>query len=118
MTKATFLFAGLIAAAALTTPVLAQEATQEPGVMGYNYPNSRYLTGGYGARFTPGPGYYYRNQYHAYPRVGAFATAPWDESYAYGAPYPAYPRVGAFATAPWDNSYAYYGEPSVNWTAP
>ena len=94
MTKATFLFAGLIAAAALTTPVLAQEATQEPGVMGYNYPNSRYLTGGYGARFTPGPGYYYRNQYHAYPRVGAFATAPWDDS------------------------YAYYGEPSVNWTAP
>jgi hypothetical protein len=119
MTKGTILFAGLIAAAGLTTPVLAQEATQEPGVMGFNYPNTRYLTGGYGARFTPGPRYYYRNQYQPYPRVGAFATAPWDDSYAsYGGPYPARPRVGAFATAPWDNGTAYDGEPSVNWVAP
>src|SRR5437016_11071391 len=104
MTTMKLMSAGLLSVALLAAPAMAQEATQEPGVMGYNYPNSRYLTGGYGSRFTPGPGYYYRNQYHGYPRVGAFATAPWDDSYAsYGGP--AYPRVGAFATAPWVDSY-------------
>ena len=34
------LSAGLIAAAALVTPALAQEATQEPGVFGFNYPDT------------------------------------------------------------------------------
>ncbi|MBR1122490.1 hypothetical protein JQ628_13265 [Bradyrhizobium lablabi] len=42
--------ATVISAAALATPVMAQEATQEPGVIGFNYPNSHYLRGGYGVR--------------------------------------------------------------------
>lgn len=74
---------GLVAATMLVaTPVMAQEVNQEPGVIGFNYPNSRYLTGGYGVRATPGPGYYYGNRYYPAPRVGAFATAPWSESSA------------------------------------
>jgi hypothetical protein len=77
---------GLVAATMLmATPVVAQEVNQEPGAMGFYHPNSRYLTGGYGVRATPGPGYYYGNRYHPAPRVGAFATAPWDNgSYTNG----------------------------------
>jgi hypothetical protein len=32
------------------TPVMAQETMEEPGTIGFNYPNSRYMTGGYGVR--------------------------------------------------------------------
>ncbi|WP_108513613.1 hypothetical protein [Bradyrhizobium algeriense] len=69
---------GLVAATMLATPAMAQVVYQEPGVTGY-YPNSAYVTGGYGVRVTPGPGYYYGNRFHPAPRVGAFATAPWDD---------------------------------------
>jgi hypothetical protein len=56
--------AGFVAATAiLATPAMAgMEATQEPGVVGFNYPDSRYMTGGYGHSFTPGPRFYYRHQ--------------------------------------------------------
>jgi hypothetical protein len=81
MTKSTILSAGLIAAATLVTPVMAQEATQEPGAMGFSYPDSRYLTGGYGHRFAPGPGFYYR---HQYPGPSAMIDAPVIGTYAYG----------------------------------
>jgi len=82
--KARILTIGLVAATTmLAAPVMAQEVNQEPGVLGFYYPDSRYLTGGYGVRATPGPGYYYGYRYPG-PRVGAFATAPWDDgSYAY-----------------------------------
>ena len=50
MTKLTLLGAAAILATALATPVMAQEATQEPGMIGFNYPNSDYLRGGYGVR--------------------------------------------------------------------
>jgi hypothetical protein len=96
--------------ATLITPAIAQEATQEPGVFGYNYPNTFYMTGGYGVRATPGPRYYY--QYRGYPR-----DYGWNQ-------YRLYPPVGAFATAPWADtsgyygSYAYYGEPETVWIAP
>jgi hypothetical protein len=51
MTKVKLLgAAAVISAAALATPVMAQEATQEPGMIGFNYPNSHYLRGGYGVR--------------------------------------------------------------------
>ena len=74
---------GLVAATMLAaTPVMAQEVNQEPGAIGFNYPNSRYLTGGYGVRATP-PGYYYGNRFYPAPRVAAFATAPWDDG-SYG----------------------------------
>ena len=34
-------------------PVMAQEATQEPGMIGFNYPNSHYVTGGWGVHTPP-----------------------------------------------------------------
>jgi hypothetical protein len=51
--------AGVLSVAMLATPVMAQEATQEPGVMGFNYPNTAYLKGGYGHSFKPRPQDYY-----------------------------------------------------------
>jgi hypothetical protein len=50
MTKLKLLGAAAVLSTALATPVMAQEATQEPGVIGFNYPNSHYLRGGYGTR--------------------------------------------------------------------
>jgi hypothetical protein len=66
MTNLNILGAGFIAAAMLVTPAMAQEATQEPGAMGQHYPDADYLTGGYGSRATPRPGYYYRRNYYGY----------------------------------------------------
>ena len=74
---------GLITATMLATPAMAQGVYQEPGMIGFSYPNSAYTTGGYGVRVSPGPGYYYGNRFHPAPRVGAFATAPWDDG-SYG----------------------------------
>jgi hypothetical protein len=73
---------GLVAATMLATPAMAQVVYQEPGVMSFNYPNSAYVTGGYGVRTTP-PGYYYGNRFHPAPRVGAFASQPWDDGSYY-----------------------------------
>ena len=42
MTKLKLLGAAAVLLTALATPVLAQEATQEPGAIGFNYPNSNY----------------------------------------------------------------------------
>jgi hypothetical protein len=50
MMKLKLLGAAAVLSTALGTPVMAQEATQEPGVIGFNYPNSHYLRGGYGTR--------------------------------------------------------------------
>src|SRR5439155_25676374 len=50
MTKLTLLGAAAILATALATPAMSQEATQEPGMIGFSYPNSDYLRGGYGVR--------------------------------------------------------------------
>ena len=50
MMKLTLLGAAAILSTALATPLMAQEATQEPGMIGLNYPNSDYLRGGYGVR--------------------------------------------------------------------
>ena len=75
---------GLVTATMLATPAMAQSVYQEPGMIGFHYPNSAYTTSGYGVRVAPGPGYYYGNRFHP-ARVGAFATAPWtDDSYSYG----------------------------------
>jgi hypothetical protein len=74
---------GLVTATMLATPVMAQGVYREPGVTGFHYPNSRYITSGYGVRAAPGPGYYYGNRIRPAPRVGAFATAPWDDG-SYG----------------------------------
>jgi hypothetical protein len=115
-----------IAAATLTlmTPAMAQEAIPEPGVFGFNYPNARYLTGGYGVRATPGPRHYYGNQAHGYPPDYYLGYGyAYREQYGWNRVRP-YPPVGAFATAPWTDtsgyydSYAYYGEPETVWIAP
>ena len=50
MTKMKTLYAGIAAVTMLAPPAFAQEATQEPGAMGQHYPNSDFLTGGYGSR--------------------------------------------------------------------
>jgi len=84
MTKCKTLSLGLLAATMLATPVMAQAVYQEPGVLGFNYPNSGYVTGGYGVRADPGPGYYYGNRFHPAPRVGAFASEPWTDGSYYG----------------------------------
>jgi hypothetical protein len=103
MTRFKIVSAAFIAAAALITPAMAQEATQEPGVFGFYYPDTRYMTGGYGVRATPRPGYYYRRDTYGYgPRYGgpAVVVVP-----------------GPIITVPAD-AYAYYGEPEgavVGW---
>ena len=80
---------GLVVATILATPAMAQQI--EPGATGFYYPNAGYVTGGYVVRAAPGPGYYpgyyprsypgyyYGNRFYPAPRVGAFATAPWDD---------------------------------------
>jgi len=72
MTKLKLLGA-LVLSTALATPVLAQEATQEPGMIGYNYPNSHYMTGGYGVRTPYNTGRYPRMPYGGYV---AYDVAP------------------------------------------
>lgn len=74
---------GLVTAAMLATPAMAQGVYQEPGMIGFRYPNAAYSTRRYSVRVSPGPGYYYGNRFHPAPRVGAFATAPWDHG-SYG----------------------------------
>lgn len=94
MNKVKILAAGCIAAAMLIGPAIAQEATQEPGAMGYTYPDSHYLTGGYGHKFSPRPGFYFRHQ-------------PYGPS--------------AMIDVPAASVYGYYGygpEPSVTWEGP
>jgi uncharacterized membrane protein len=106
MTKLNILHAGFIAAAMLVTPAMAQEATQEPGAMGQHYPDADYLTGGYGSRATPRPGYYFQRDHYGY---GYGPTV-------YG---PAGVADGAIGTADvivaapiyHRGSYAYYGGP-------
>jgi hypothetical protein len=101
---------GLVTATMLATPVMAQGIYLEPGGVGYDYPgyysdygypSSGYVTSGYSVRVVPGPGYYYGNYgnryYNGYnpgPRVGAFATAPWDDGYYSSGYYPSYGSFG------------------------
>jgi len=73
MTKLKLLGAAAVLSTALATPLMAQEATQEPGALGFNYPNSQYLTGGYGTR-TP----WNTDRYPRMPRGGyvAYESVP------------------------------------------
>jgi len=47
MMKLKLIAAAAVLSAACAVPAMAQEATQEPGMIGLNYPNSHYMTGGY-----------------------------------------------------------------------
>ena len=83
MTRAKLLGAAAILSTALATPVMAQEATQEPGVIGFNYPNSHYLRGGYGVRT---PDMAERRGY-----VRTYGYGPYGYGYGYvRAPYGSY----------------------------
>jgi hypothetical protein len=73
LAKLKVLGAAAILLTALAAPVLAQEATQEPGSIGFNYPNSDYLTGGYGNRLPYNTGHYPRMPYGGYV---AYDVAP------------------------------------------
>jgi hypothetical protein len=104
MRKLILLGAAAILSTALVTPLMAQEATQEPGMIGFNYPNSRYLTGGYGVRLPPNSGRYPRM---FYPRV--YVVSPVGV--------PAAVVGGAIAAAPFGgyDSYAYYSDEPGYW---
>jgi len=63
--------AGLVSVAVLANTATARaEATQEPGVMGFYYPSTPYLLGGYGHKFSPFPSYYYAPR--GYKPVGGY----------------------------------------------
>ena len=79
---------GLVAATMLVALLRWLKASiRNPARRAFTHPNSRYLTAGYGVRAAPRPGYYPRyysgNRFQPAPRVGAFATAPWDDG-SYG----------------------------------
>jgi hypothetical protein len=60
MMKLKLIGAAAVLSAACAAPVMAQEATQEPGTIGFNYPNSHYMTGGYGVHLPYNTGKYPR----------------------------------------------------------
>jgi hypothetical protein len=76
MTKSKLLTAGLIAAAMLATPAVARE----------HHPSARQVA----------QGDYVSTE-------DAYASAPYGAPYAAGRACTPAPRVGAFATQPWDN---------------
>ena len=117
MTKLTLLGAAAILATALATPAMSQEATQEPGMIGFNYPNSDYLRGGYGVRLQSrydrsyyGPHVYYGPGYYrpGYYRPGYVGGPVGVAAGVIGA-------AGAIVAAPYPDSYAYYGDEPGYW---
>ena len=71
---------GLVAAAILATPAMAQGIKQDLGTPGVHHQNARYLPGGHGVKATSRSGYYHGSRFHPAPRVGAFAAAPRNDS--------------------------------------
>ena len=109
MTKLTLLGAAAILATALATPAMSQEATQEPGMIGFNYPNSNYLRGGYGVRTPSRYDYsYYGPRGYYGPRV---YYGPGPVGLAAGVAAGAIGTAAAITGAPYDDSYAYYDGP-------
>ena len=111
MMKLTMLGAAAILATALATPAMSQEATQEPGMIGFNYPNSNYLRGGYGVRLPSRHDYsYYGPRVHYGPRVyygpGYYGSGPVGLAAGVAAG-----TAAAIAGAPYVDSYAYYDGP-------
>jgi len=96
--------AGLLAA--IATPVMAQEATSEPGALGFYYPNADYLTGGWGTRTPPSwTGHWPR----VYP--GYVAAPAYGYGYRYGYAYAPGVSVGVgpvgVTVGPAYDAYAY-----------
>lgn len=97
MTKLKLLGAAAVLSTALATPLLAQEATQEPGMIGFNYPNTSYMTGGFGVRLPHNTG--------RYPRMppGGYVVGPGPVGVAAG---PVGVAVGPGPYGPY-GAYAY-----------
>ena len=78
MKKLALLGAAAALSTVLATPLMAQEATQEPGMIGFTYPNSHYLTGGYGVHTPYNSGRYPRMPYyrHVYYAPGYYEPGP------------------------------------------
>ena len=113
MTKLTLLgVAAILATTTLATPAMSQEATQEPGMIGFNYPNSNYLRGGYGVR-TPSRhdhSYYYGGYGpRAYYGPG---YGPGPAGIAAGVAAGMIGTAAAIAGAPYYDSYGYYEGPA------
>ena len=85
MTKMKLAAAGLLSVVISSTSAMAQEATQEPGVMGFNYPNTAYLRGGYGHSLTPRARDYYAGRAYREPGLPmatyGYAVRPYGSSY-------------------------------------
>jgi hypothetical protein len=96
MTTLKLLGAAAVLSTALAAPLMAQEATQEPGMVGFNYPNSHYQTGGYGVHMPYNSGRYPRMPYGGYvayeraPVVGVGPVGVIVGPGPYGGPYGAY----------------------------
>jgi hypothetical protein len=82
MTKLKLL--GAVAVLSLASPLMAQEATQEPGAIGYNYPNSNYLTGGYGVHTPYNTGRYPRMPVGGYVVYGDAPVAVYPPGVGFG----------------------------------
>jgi hypothetical protein len=108
MMKKTKLGAAAILATGLATPAMSQEATQEPGMIGFSYPNSDYLLGGYGVRTPSRYDYSYYRGYYG-PRVY------YGPGYYRPGPVGVIGAAGAIVTAPYADSYAYYGDEPGYW---
>jgi hypothetical protein len=108
MTKLTLLGAAAILATALATPAMSQEATQEPGMIGFNYPNSDYLRGGYGVQTPSRHDYSYYHGGYERPRV---YYGPGPVGLAAGVAAGAVGTAAAIAGAPYRDSYGYYEGP-------
>jgi hypothetical protein len=114
MMKLTLLGAAAILATALATPAMSQEATQEPGMIGFSYPNSNYLRGGYGVRLPSRYDYsYYGPRAYYGPRVHYYGPGP--VGLAAGVAAGAIGTAAAIAGAPYVDSYAYYGDEPGYW---
>ena len=112
--KLTLLGAAAIVATALATPAMSQEATQEPGMIGFNYPNSDYLRGGYGVRLPSrydhsyyGPRVYYGPRYYGPRYYGPRYYGPADVGGPVGGAAGVIGAAGAIAGTPYVDSYAY-----------
>jgi hypothetical protein len=112
MTKLTLLGAAAILATALATPAMSQEATQEPGMIGFSYPNSNYLRGGYGVHTPSRHDYsYYHEGYGPRAYYGP-AYGPGPVGIAAGVAAGAIGTAAAIAGAPYYDSYGYYEGPA------
>ena len=84
MTKGTIVSVSLIAAAMLATPVAARE----------RHASARNYAVESDVATAPGPVYLGNNPCNPGPRVGAFATAPWDTAQSCAGGYPGYYAQG------------------------